>query len=87
MTVMLENRVFLSNTYFFIHSTKQTVCLKSYYVLGTPEDTELRKTNCPGVVYTGLCGNDTHTPVYKTRQKMCVSLCTYHKVVDVLVNG
>lgn len=84
---MLENKVFLSNTSFFIHSNKQTVRLKSYYMLGTSEDPELHKTIYPGAVYTGLCGNDTHSPVYKTRQKMCVSLCTYHKVVDVLVSG
>lgn len=85
MTVMLGNSLFLSNIYLFIHSTKQTVCLKSYYVLGTTEDTDVRKINGPGAIYRVLCRNDTYTPVNHRRQNVEVSLYLSKSVLKVLV--
>lgn len=74
MRVILGNRLFLSDIYLLIHLTKQTVCLKSYYVLGTTEDMDMQKISWSGMVYSVLCRNDTYTPINNIRQNMCVSL-------------
>lgn len=82
---MLGNRLFLSDIYLFIHATKQTVCLKSYYALHTTEDRDMHKVSCPEVVYSVLCRNYAYTFVNNIRQNMCVSLYLPQSVLNVLV--
>lgn len=72
--VILENRLFLSDIYLLIHSTKQKVCLKSCYVLGTTEDMDIQKKSCLGAVTSVFYRNDAYTPKNKMRQNMCVPL-------------
>lgn len=74
MRVMLENRLFLSDIYLLIHSTKQTARLKSYYVRSATEDTDMQKISWPGMVYSVLCRTDAYTPTNNTRWNRRVSL-------------
>ena len=71
MSVVSEShagvRSFLSDMYLLIYSTKQMVCLKSYYMLGTAGDMDRQKISCLGAVYSVFCRNDAYTPINKTR--------------------
>ena len=83
--VMLGNWLFLSNIYLFIHSAMWIVSLKSYSVLHTTEDTDVRKINCPGVVYSVLFSNDTY--INTLRQNICISFHTCHKMLGKSCSG